>query len=96
MDEEYAELCQPIEEANKRLTDAWQAEWSALAAKYQRLCKRIDDENYRQLAAWRRRCVVAKYDEECREIHAINQQLMMKWEAVDRCGGRSMPAFAPP
>ena len=37
MDEEYAELCQPIEEANKQLTDAWQAARSALAAKYQRL-----------------------------------------------------------
>ena len=30
MDEEYAELCRPIEEANKRLTDAWKAAYAAV------------------------------------------------------------------
>jgi hypothetical protein len=85
MDEEYAELCQPIEETNKQLTDAWQAESSALAAKYQRLCKRIDDENYRQLAAREETDAArrAKYDEECRKIHTKNQRLMNEWEEVD-------------
>ena len=56
MDAEYAEQCRPIEEANKQFTDAWQAEWSAIAAKYQKLCKRIDDDNYRQLQHGRTRC----------------------------------------
>jgi hypothetical protein len=85
MDDEYAKLCYPIEEANKQLTNTWQAQRSAIAAMYQRLCKRIDLENYRQFTAWdeayaERR---ARIDEQCREIDASNEQLIANWEAAN-------------
>ena len=85
MDEDYAELCQPIEEANKKLTDLWQAEWSAISAKYRLLCLRIDDENYREFAAWEEAEAArrSKRQEQCREIHTANEQLIIKWEAVN-------------
>lgn len=83
MDEDYAELCRPIEEANKHLTDAWQAERSALFAKYQRLCKRIDDENYRQLAPWEAKnaAIMAEHQRESDEIEQANRRVLTAWEA---------------
>jgi hypothetical protein len=83
LDEQHAELCRPIEEANKHLTDAWQAERSALAMKHRRLCKRIDEENYRQLAAWEAEDSVrsAEHARACAAIDSANGTLLAAWKA---------------
>ena len=83
MDEDYAELCRPINEANKQLLNAWQVEKSALSAKYQRLCKRIDDENYRQIATWESADSArqAKHARKCATVDEANDQLLSAWRA---------------
>ncbi len=83
MDEEYAELCQPIEEANKRITDTWKSAYGALMAEHEKLCRAIDEDNNRQLAAFESANASrnAKYERVVREIEAANRVVLNAWES---------------
>ena len=78
LDQAYTELRRPIDEANQRLTDAWQAERLALGVKYQALCKEIDNENYRLLATWEAQDAVrsAEHARLCAAIDRANEALL--------------------
>ena len=87
MDEEYAELCQPIEEANKRLTDAWTAAYAAITADYERLCKghrrgqqppgspSVERNTTRNAARQ------AEYEKARQVVEAANRVVLNAWEA---------------
>lgn len=83
MDEEYAELCQPIEEANKRLTDDWKAAYANVMSEHERLCKGVDEKNNRQLAAFESAHAArnAEHEKEVQEIKASNRVVLSAWES---------------
>ncbi len=85
IDEEYAEVCGAIEEANEQRMADWQAAKAALAEEQARACKKIDDENAPQLAAVEaaEAAATAQHDRECREIDARNHRLLTAWEATN-------------
>ena len=85
IDEEYAELCRPVEEANQRRMADWQAAKAALAQEHGQDCKKVDDMNARQLAAFEaaEAACRAGHDRECREIDARNNRLLAAWQATN-------------
>ena len=85
IDEEYAELCRPVEEANQRRMAAWQDAKAALAQEHGQDCKKVDDMNARQLAAFEaaEAACRAGHDRECREIDARNNRLLAAWQATN-------------
>jgi DNA-binding helix-hairpin-helix protein with protein kinase domain len=83
MDEEYAELCRPIEEANQRLLDAWQAANAAKAAEHSRRCMAVDQENRRILAPWEatKAAIEAENERARSEIDQANRRVLAACEA---------------
>jgi hypothetical protein len=83
MDAEYAEHCRPIEEANKRLTDAWTAAYAAITADYEKVCRAIDERNNRQHATFEAANAArqAEYEKARREVEAANRVVLNPWEA---------------
>jgi DNA-binding helix-hairpin-helix protein with protein kinase domain len=85
IEEEYAELCRPIEEANRRRMAAWQAAKAALDEEHARACKKVDDRNARQLSAFEaaEAAARAEHDRGCKEIEAQIHRLIAAWEATN-------------
>lgn len=83
IDAEYAEQCRPIEEANKRLTDAWTSAYAAVTAEYERRCKPIDERNNRKLAEFEAANAArqAEYEEARWKVEAANRAVLNVWEA---------------
>src|SRR5262249_8919795 len=52
IDEEYATMCRPLKEANRRRMATWQAAKAAHDQAHAQACKVVDDRNDRQLAAF--------------------------------------------
>jgi DNA-binding helix-hairpin-helix protein with protein kinase domain len=85
IDEEYAELCRQIKEANQRRMAHWQAAKAALDEEHIRARRKVDDKNARQLAAFEaaKAAARAEHDRECREIDARNYRLLAAWEITN-------------
>jgi DNA-binding helix-hairpin-helix protein with protein kinase domain len=83
LDAEYAEQCRPIEEANKRLTDAWTAAHAAITADYEKVCRAIDERNDLRIAAFEAANAArqAKYEKARQEIEAANRIVLKAWES---------------
>lgn len=83
LDEEYAEICQPIETANKRIADAWRAANNEMVAQYQQICWAVDEENRRKLAPWEatKAEMETQHARACGEIERANLRDLSAWEA---------------
>jgi DNA-binding helix-hairpin-helix protein with protein kinase domain len=85
MDEEYAELCKPIEAANRRLMAAWKAANEAVFAEYERICREVDEEDRRRVTAWEaaKEARASEYDRSCHQIDASNRHVLAAWESAN-------------
>ena len=81
MDEEYAELCRPIEESNRRRTAAWKAAARAVIAEHERQCRPIDEENNRRLAVFEAAIAArwAEHEKVRREVEVANRVVLDGW-----------------
>ena len=82
MDAEYAELCRPIEESNRRRTAAWKAAAAALLTDHEERCRPVDEENQRKLAAFEAANAArhAGYEKARRAVEAANRVVLDAWE----------------
>jgi len=82
MDEEYAEACRPIEEANERILDAWKSANGAKAKEHARQCRAVDEENRRRLAPWAlvKAAIEADHEQARKEVEGANRRVLSAWE----------------
>jgi DNA-binding helix-hairpin-helix protein with protein kinase domain len=80
---EYAELCRPVEEANKRLTDTWKAAYAAVMAEHEKLCRAVDEKNNLKLAEFEAANAArnAEYEKARRQTEAANRVVLNAWES---------------
>ncbi len=83
MDEKYKDQVRPIDNANKKLLDAWDASNAATAAEYARLCRAVDEENRSRLAPWEaaKAAIMSDHQRVTLEVERANRRVLSAWEA---------------
>ena len=82
IDEEYADLCRPIEEVNTRLTEVWAASYSAALKEHEKHCRAVDEENIRRLSAYDfvKSELLNEHEMACRQVELENRKVLDAWE----------------
>jgi DNA-binding helix-hairpin-helix protein with protein kinase domain len=83
LNEAYIDRVRPIEKANKKLVNAWEAANAANAANHARQCDEVDEENRQIVAPWEaaKAAIEADHQRATQEVEDANRYVLLAWEA---------------
>ena len=86
IDYQHAQQGQSIEQANRKLLDAWNAANAARAAEHAQLCKAVDEKNRPIIAPWEslKAAIEAKHQGIVEEIQHTNRCRLWDWDAENK------------